>query len=212
MKNRKQRSQIDRAASARDQRRKELLEAATRVFARKGYWNASITDIIETAGVARGTFYLYFQGKQEIFAAIVDKFREEEMQLMQQPIQHAGSQIGKDWRERTNAAVRSWFEFFCRNLDAAKLVIRDANMIDPSAAGKREGVRRAVRSLIAENISRMQDAGIYDRKVSAEMAAHFLQAMFEATALSYLQNATKHDLEKLTEQFVELMLHGMSAR
>ena len=44
------------------------------------------------------------------------------------------------------------------------------------------------------------------------MAAHFLQAMFEATALSYLQNATKHDLEKLTEQFVELMLHGMSAR
>jgi len=212
VKNRRTKGQIDRASRARERRRKELLDAATRVFARKGYWNASITDIIGAASVARGTFYLYFSSKQEIFAAIVDKFREEEMQLISQPGQHAGSRIGADWRQRTDAAVRSWFEFFCRNLDAAKLVIRDANMIDPSAPGKREDVRRAVKSLIAENISRMQAAGIYHRKVSAEMAANFLQAMFEATALSYLQNAKKRDLAKLAEQYVEFMLNGILAR
>ena len=212
MKNRTQQAQTDRASRARERRRKELLDAATRVFAKKGYWNASITDIIKAAGVARGTFYLYFESKQEIFTAIVDKFREDQIQLMRQPIQHAGFPIGADWRKRTDAAVMSWFEYFRRNLDAAKLVIGEANMIDPSAARKREDVRRAIKSLIAENISRMQDAGIYHRKVSPEMAAHFLQAMFEVAALSYLQNATKRDLAKLTEQYVEFMLNGILAR
>ena len=54
-----------------DQRRQQLLEAATWVFARKGYRRAGISDIIARAGVARGTFYLYFDSKEQVFLAIV---------------------------------------------------------------------------------------------------------------------------------------------
>ena len=46
------------------------------VFARKGYRRAGISDIIAEAGVARGTFYLYFDSKEEIFLAIVEEFHE----------------------------------------------------------------------------------------------------------------------------------------
>lgn len=53
-------------------RREQIIKAATSVFAAKGYHRASVTDIIETAGIARGTFYLYFDGKREIFAELVD--------------------------------------------------------------------------------------------------------------------------------------------
>jgi AcrR family transcriptional regulator len=41
-------------------RKQQILEASARVFAQKGYFAASVSDIIEEAGVARGTFYLYF--------------------------------------------------------------------------------------------------------------------------------------------------------
>jgi AcrR family transcriptional regulator len=47
-------------------RRKQLLDAATRIFAQKGYWSASITDIIRSASVARGTF---FRSKRDVFLA-----------------------------------------------------------------------------------------------------------------------------------------------
>jgi AcrR family transcriptional regulator len=47
--------------------RRRLLDAAERVFAELGYHDASIVKITEAAGVAQGTFYLYFTGKQEIF-------------------------------------------------------------------------------------------------------------------------------------------------
>ncbi len=56
-----------------DVRRAQLLAAACRVLARKGYARASVSDIIREAGVARGTFYNYFESKQALFhAALVD--------------------------------------------------------------------------------------------------------------------------------------------
>src|SRR5690606_16161153 len=53
------------------QTRRRLLEAAEQVFADLGYHEASIVKITEHAGVALGTFYLYFDSKQSIFEALV---------------------------------------------------------------------------------------------------------------------------------------------
>ena len=60
----------------REQRRTEILKAAEDVFARLGYHGAGIADIIERAGVARGTFYLYFESKRHVFEQLLDKFFE----------------------------------------------------------------------------------------------------------------------------------------
>jgi AcrR family transcriptional regulator len=52
--------------------RQRVLEAAESVFGEKGYYSASVTEITRAAGVAQGTFYLYFKGKKEIFLDLVD--------------------------------------------------------------------------------------------------------------------------------------------
>lgn len=59
-----------RAQARREQRRNLILAAATRVFKEKGYHATSVGDIIDAAQIARGTFYLYFTSKREIFAAL----------------------------------------------------------------------------------------------------------------------------------------------
>ncbi|MBX7192973.1 MAG: TetR/AcrR family transcriptional regulator [Sandaracinaceae bacterium] len=61
-----------RAEKIREQRRRELLDVALKVFAQRGYHQARIADIIDAAGVARGTFYLYFESKNAIFHALLD--------------------------------------------------------------------------------------------------------------------------------------------
>ncbi|MGC4119642.1 MAG: TetR/AcrR family transcriptional regulator [Myxococcales bacterium] len=53
-------------------RQGELMATALELFAKKGYGATSIDDIIEAAGAARGTFYLHFTGKADLFAMIVD--------------------------------------------------------------------------------------------------------------------------------------------
>jgi TetR/AcrR family fatty acid metabolism transcriptional regulator len=201
----------DRAVRARDQRRQQLLEAATRVFARKGYWSASITDIIQTAGVARGTFYLYFRSKQDIFVAIVDHYREEQKHLLRESGPEEGRPTPEKSRARIRAVVLSWLQFYLRNLDAAN-IIRDANRIDSTATRKRDEVRRALHSAIAKNIARLQEAGVYQRKVPPELAARFVLGMFDEIAVTCLQSAKKSDLARLADQFVEFELHGLSAQ
>ena len=61
----------------REERRKMVVRCAKAVFSQKGYYQASISDIIERAGIARGTFYLYFQSKRDIFNSILDQLAEE---------------------------------------------------------------------------------------------------------------------------------------
>ena len=53
-------------------RREEILSAAISAFSNKGYHDTSISDIIENAGIARGTFYLYFENKRQIFDSVLD--------------------------------------------------------------------------------------------------------------------------------------------
>ncbi len=57
----------------RAERRRHLLDCALEVFAEKGYHAASISHIIKKAGVARGTFYLYFESKRAVFEELLDE-------------------------------------------------------------------------------------------------------------------------------------------
>jgi AcrR family transcriptional regulator len=60
-----------------DSRRASLIHAAREVFAAKGYHAASVGDILEVAGVARGTFYNHFPSKREVFAAVLGELMLE---------------------------------------------------------------------------------------------------------------------------------------
>ncbi len=62
-----------RATAQRENRRADILRVALSVFARKGYHHTRVSDIIQTAGVARGTFYLYFESKSAIFLELLDQ-------------------------------------------------------------------------------------------------------------------------------------------
>ena len=53
-------------------RRAEILDAARSVFARKGFARGIIDEIADEAGIAKGTVYLYFHSKKEIYKAVLD--------------------------------------------------------------------------------------------------------------------------------------------
>src|SRR5579859_1318152 len=57
-------------------RRKQILDAATRVFAEKGFHRATIKDIARVAGIADGTMYTYFASKTEVLLGILHRLNE----------------------------------------------------------------------------------------------------------------------------------------
>jgi len=58
-------------------KRQRILEAATKVFARKGYFAARVADVAQRAGIADGTIYLYFRNKEDILVSLFDEVMEE---------------------------------------------------------------------------------------------------------------------------------------
>jgi len=56
--------------------RERILEAALDVFASKGYHDARLDDIVETAHISKGSIYFYFPNKERLFLALVDQFAD----------------------------------------------------------------------------------------------------------------------------------------
>src|ERR1044072_4740762 len=63
------------AASA--DKRELMLKAATKVFAQNGFFQSQVADVARTAGVAAGTVYLYFRGKDDLLISIFEKTMKE---------------------------------------------------------------------------------------------------------------------------------------
>ena len=66
-------SPLNRTARRREQTQRDLLGAAKRVFASKGYFQTKVSDIAADADVGVGTFYLHYDGKEALFAKLVDQ-------------------------------------------------------------------------------------------------------------------------------------------
>jgi AcrR family transcriptional regulator len=115
-----------RALSKRGARtRQRLLEAAEQCFSELGYNDASIVKITEAAGVAQGTFYLYFAGKLDIFEEVVLDLNSR--------VRHAIAEASKHAHDRGEAELlgfRAFFRFTAEH-PALYRVIRQAEFASP---------------------------------------------------------------------------------
>jgi AcrR family transcriptional regulator len=88
-------------------RRKELLDAAVRVFARKGFHSARVGDIAEEAGVAHGLLYHYFRSKDEVLATIFTDTWDL-LQSDTERIEHADVPLREQLRRFARIYLGSW--------------------------------------------------------------------------------------------------------
>lgn len=93
----------------RSGKRARILRAAVEVFARTGYFNAKVSEVARAAGVADGTIYLYFSGKEDLLVSI---FRES----MQQYLERLRSELAAE--ETAARRLRRAIEVHLENLGA----------------------------------------------------------------------------------------------
>jgi AcrR family transcriptional regulator len=105
--------------------RRRLLDAAEQVFAELGYLDASIVKITEAAGVAQGTFYLYFDSKKAVF--------DELVRDLNQRVRHAmkdASSRGETRLESELLGFQAYFRFTAEH-PALYRIIRQAEFVSP---------------------------------------------------------------------------------
>src|SRR5213596_3892904 len=109
----------DRSTGQEDKRRL-ILDAAVRVFARSGFHTSRVGDIAEEAGVAHGLLYHYFSSKDEVLETI---FRETWAQLLAdiQEIEESGAPAVEQLQQATVRLLGSWQ----RNPEVVRVIVRE---------------------------------------------------------------------------------------
>src|ERR1700759_1529083 len=153
--------------SARGRRTRAALVAAARtVFERDGFLDARITDITKEAGVASGTFYTYFESKEEAFKAVVEEVSED----MLHP--RLRERLGdEDPLALIDAANREYLLAYKRNARLIALFEQVAQIDDEF----RELRRRRGAAFVRRNakmIRRLQESGRADPGLDPLIGAH----------------------------------------
>lgn len=104
----------------RERRRRAIIETAARLFAEHGYDACDMARLAAELGIAKGTLYLYFRAKRELFYACVDW----SMRHMQQTVRAAAA-AADDPLEKIARGIRAYLEFFDRHPHYVELLIQE---------------------------------------------------------------------------------------
>jgi AcrR family transcriptional regulator len=161
----------DRHAST-EEKRKLILSAAVRVFARDGYHTSRVGDIAEEAGVAHGLLYHYFSSKEEVLATV---FRENWADLLARFRQVEESDEPADEKLRGIAKIllRTW-----RNDPALVTVMVREVARSPHLQAQVDEIDAAFRT-IERVIERGQADGVFRSDVDARLASWVLYGALE---------------------------------
>jgi AcrR family transcriptional regulator len=139
------------------ERRQQILTFARDVFARRGYHAAKIDDIVAAAGVARGTFYLYFEDKRAIFEEIVDRtFSRLGMAIVRVDTEHPTRPVSDQIKENIRRIVHELVE----EPGTTKILLSDAVGLDAAFDRKLLSFYEEVEHLLESSLEDGQARGI----------------------------------------------------
>ena len=186
--------------------RARLLEAARDVFERDGFLTARIADIAATAGLSQGSFYTYFDSKEQIFREVASA-QEERLTAP------ADDQQSRVHGESARAVIRRANRRYLRRYrDAAALmgVIEQVSRYDDDVSRARIATQQHFAERAERSIRRLQRDGLADNKIDAAMAADALGAMVARFAeLWMVQGYREYDFEDAVEQLTRLWANAL---
>src|SRR5271165_3019344 len=181
--------------------RRRLIEAAESLFVRKGFDDASVEEISETAGYSRGAFYSNFDNKEQVFLAVIDRRRPKALDDIFQQASEAAERI---------AAVREWFsnQWRLKDFIALRMEFSRRAMRDRSVRKHLAGLRQQELETYAASVGRYLSATDGVPGDRPEIVALVLLAV--AHGLGSLAIDVEPDLEQMYTEASKLVFDRMT--
>lgn len=184
--------------------RARLLDAARRVFEETGFLDARVSDIVAAAGLSHGSFYHYFDSKEQVFREVAETLEAELTASADEGGDPTASEYG-----RILAANRVYLE---RYRDNARImgVIEEVSRYDDHVNQARMRRQKHFADRAERSIRRLQAAGHADTGVDPAIAALALGSMVARTAELWLvEGWADHDLDTVAEQVTRLWANAL---
>ncbi len=194
-------------SSAAAEKRRMILDAAVRVFARQGFHTCRVSDIADEAGVAYGLVYHYFSSKEEI----LDTLFLERWEVMLGAIAEVDG-TARPAREKLEAIAAFIIDSYRHDPQLMKVIIvevtRAANTFGLTHLAK---IREAYAG-IAAIVARAQAEGAFRRQITPEFAAQAFYGCIEQVLTGWIfdsERVSEHELEQAKTLIVETICRGL---
>lgn len=197
-------------AKAHETKREIILDAAIKIFAKKGYFGSRVSDIAEEAGISYGLVYRYFQSKDDVLIAIFQDRWDRYVKMIER--------INKDFfdpRDKIRSIFLYIFKSYQNNPDMMKVLIMDAPMLDSFYEKENQRLYQRVFKEIASIVEDGQNKGIFSTGVSPILGAYILNGAVDLTIRQYVYspdelNERKISVSDARDQIVDFLVNGFS--
>lgn len=198
----------ERARKKRAQRRREVLDIALRIFSDRGYHDTRIADIIEAAGIARGTFYIYFDSKNAIFHELLDLLLA---QIRENVVGVDLSEGAPPIRDQLLVSVARILQAFHDNPALARFVLREAVGIDSEIDRKLESFYGQVHRWLGDALENGQQMGLVRQLDTEHVAWCIIGSVKQFLQLVLDRRSDDFDVDHLSQVILDLHLQGILA-
>lgn len=188
------------------QRRAEILRAAVTVFADKGYFAARMREVAQQAGVADGTLYLYFKGKEDLLVSVLEEYADAFLARARRDVDRAA-----DPHEKLKVIV----ERHLLSMEADRSL---AQVFQIELRHTRRFLRQVAKGKVAEYLGLLQEvisagvaAGAFRADVPPEVAARAVFGAVDEVVTAWVLASRPWPLTSHAQALVSLILRGLAA-
>lgn len=185
----------------REERRRQLLQAAHEVFVANGYHGAAMDEIAETARVSKPVLYQHFPGKRELYLALLDHHLESLTAMLM-----AALNSTSDNKLRVHATMDAYYRFISQESQAHRLVFESDLNNDPDVSKRLEDFNAQLASAIAAVIA--DDTKLSE--VEATLLGRALAGMAQISARYWLQADNELERDTAVDLIYRLAWRGIS--
>jgi len=190
-----------------EKRIKQILEAATDVFSKKGFSKARMDDIAARARLSKGTLYLYFKSKDAIITALLDRILQHEMRdinitlngaTAEERLLHFANSLANN--------LHSWMQVIPVAYEFLGLIFRN-KLVQKSFRQYLNTYLDLVVPVIQEGIENGEFINVNPKEIALALGA-----IFEGTILLWVYDAEAVDLEKQVDSGIRLLMNGIKTK
>ena len=191
-------------------KRRQILDAAIRVFARQGFHACRVSDIADEAGVAYGLVYHYFKSKDQV----LNELFTERWSLLLATIEEVDAQeIGA--HEKLDAVARFIIDSYRHDPDLMKVIIVEVTRAANSFGRTHLAEIDRAYEMIAKIVADAQEEGTFRREVDPELASMWFYGAIEQLLSGWVFDlipSRNDDFDRAREMLVETICGGLEVR
>ncbi|MCX7823453.1 MAG: TetR family transcriptional regulator [Syntrophobacterales bacterium] len=188
----------------RTEKYEKILDAAVKVFAKKGFYQSRVSDIAREAGVADGTIYIYFKNKDDILISIFEEKMRIAISIFQQELAQGENALSKLRR-----FVHVHLDLFRQNPELAAVLQVELRQSSRFMKEYKKVELKRFLDLIGDIVKQGQEEGFFRKDLPVSLVKRFVFGALDEIISTWVSSGGKFNLMDYADALSDLFIRGL---